>query len=56
MEMGGGYDFVRIANETLEKAKHVKCDFKEYVRGLRIINDKLREELELAEDEAKSKE
>jgi len=47
--------FDEIADKALEAARKVKCDSQDYIEGLKVIEQRLREELEMAEEEQESR-
>lgn len=49
-------EWEKIANETVLKAQKVKCEFSDYVAGLRLIVETLQNLLESAEAELEKKE
>lgn len=44
-------EFERIADNVISRLRSVKCEFKKYVEGLRLVVERLQDELELAESE-----
>lgn len=48
-------EFEAIANNAVDEAEDVKCDFEAFVEGLAYIVDRLKDRLSEARDEAEAR-
>lgn len=46
-------EFEKLADETVEKAEAIKCDFGDFIEGLKILTERFRDRHQFAVDEAR---